>query len=251
MSNLVQCPQCLHMNAANSEICEQCGALLCLDDGDPTQATIATGELATDVSDFPEFPAPVTTRRIEPGPEQNEPRWGDARIDERTRLLAHVIHHDRSILLDIHATGSVVLGRQQLDTSAGTKLDLSEFDALEAGVSRQHARFELKDYSLYITDLDSTNGTYLNGLRILPRQPRVVRDGDEVRLGRLKLQILFLHPGETQTQIPADSPAEHSTDDPADNLSDSPAEDPMDDPADSPADNPADSPADSSETGNS
>ncbi|MBN2469667.1 MAG: FHA domain-containing protein [Anaerolineae bacterium] len=182
------------MNRADSDFCEACGAPL--HTADDTLPTRPAEDIVSPDADASEFPAQVATRTVEAGPERNEPRWGDARIDERTQLLAYVIHHDRSLRLDIHATGTVVVGRQQLDSCPEAKLDLSEFDALEAGISREHARFELKDYSLYITDLDSTNGTYLNGLRILPRQPRVVRDGDEVRLGRLKLQILFVRPME-------------------------------------------------------
>lgn len=197
MSDLVKCPYCMHMNLAERETCEACGAVL---RDVPTLAAVNTDKLEDIDGVEQHISAPVTTRIVEPGPEHNEPRWGGASIDDRTRLLAHVIHHDRSVALNLSATGSLLLGRQQLGETQEPKLDLAEFDALEAGVSRQHARFELRDYSLYITDLDSTNGTYLNGLRILPWQPRVVRDGDEVRLGRLKLQILFMHTPEGQDQ---------------------------------------------------
>jgi len=40
-----------------------------------------------------------------------------------------------------------------------------------------------------VVDLDSTNGTFLNGMRIMPHQPRILRDGDEIRLGLLKIIV--------------------------------------------------------------
>jgi pSer/pThr/pTyr-binding forkhead associated (FHA) protein len=45
--------------------------------------------------------------------------------------------------------------------------------------------------TLTLVDLGSTNGTHLNGQRLIPNQPRVLRDGDEVRLGKLVFHIFF------------------------------------------------------------
>ena len=44
--------------------------------------------------------------------------------------------------------------------------------------SRRHARFEQDETGFYIRDLDSTNGTYLNGERVVDRQ--LLRNNDEV-----------------------------------------------------------------------
>lgn len=50
-------------------------------------------------------------------------------------------------------------------------------------VSFDHARIELTADGARLLDAGSTNGTYLNGLRITDAMP--LRRGDEVRLGRL------------------------------------------------------------------
>ena len=42
-----------------------------------------------------------------------------------------------------------------------------------------------------MVDLGTPNGTYLNGQRLIPNQARVLRDGDDVRLGHLVLQVKF------------------------------------------------------------
>jgi len=50
-------------------------------------------------------------------------------------------------------------------------------------VSRNHARFVYTDGSWQVTDLDSTNGTFLDGKRLLPDHPAGLTDGQELRFG--------------------------------------------------------------------
>jgi pSer/pThr/pTyr-binding forkhead associated (FHA) protein len=47
-------------------------------------------------------------------------------------------------------------------------------------VSRHHARLELRDGRWFLVDLDSSNGTLVNGRRVRDTE---VRAGDEIRLG--------------------------------------------------------------------
>ena len=42
-----------------------------------------------------------------------------------------------------------------------------------------------------IMDRSSANGTYVNGERLIPNDPHVLRDGDEIRLGKLVAHIYF------------------------------------------------------------
>lgn len=79
--------------------------------------------------------------------------------------------------------GRTDLGR---DRSAGLPL-------LEGnGVSRRHARVEVDERgAARIRDLGSTNGTWVNGIRIDTGAHRPLADGDKVRIGSLVLK--FLH----------------------------------------------------------
>ncbi len=55
----------------------------------------------------------------------------------------------------------------------------------DPGVSRRHARLALApDGSLTIVDLESANGTYVNGEQLVSGVPRAITDADEVTLGR-------------------------------------------------------------------
>jgi len=54
-------------------------------------------------------------------------------------------------------------------------------------LSAVHARFFFKNNQWMVEDLQSTNGTYINGERL--STPSVLIDGDEVACGRIRLLI--------------------------------------------------------------
>jgi pSer/pThr/pTyr-binding forkhead associated (FHA) protein len=56
----------------------------------------------------------------------------------------------------------------------------------ESTMSREHAVIGFDAEGCYVEDLQSTNGTKVNGERVARAR---LRDGDEVQLGRLKLQV--------------------------------------------------------------
>jgi ABC-type multidrug transport system ATPase subunit/pSer/pThr/pTyr-binding forkhead associated (FHA) protein len=62
------------------------------------------------------------------------------------------------------------------------------------GVSRRHARLYLQDGQYFLEDLNSSNGTFLNGERLV--QPRRLKSGDVIRLGQ---SVTF----EYQVELPA------------------------------------------------
>jgi pSer/pThr/pTyr-binding forkhead associated (FHA) protein len=59
------------------------------------------------------------------------------------------------------------------------------------GVSRRHAAIRLQDKQLHVSDLGSSNGTFLNGTRLNAHRPYQIKDGDEVRLGQMVLRLYF------------------------------------------------------------
>ena len=61
-------------------------------------------------------------------------------------------------------------------------------------VSRRHARLEIVDDQLVLTDLGSTNGTYVNDARVT-RQ--VLVPGDRMRIGRYELTWTLVDPKAT------------------------------------------------------
>lgn len=68
---------------------------------------------------------------------------------------------------------SVTVGRENCDI-------LLPQDTL---VSRNHARFQVQGEVVTVTDLGSTNGTYINQVLLQPHIPQTIRAGDTVRIG--------------------------------------------------------------------
>jgi two-component system NtrC family sensor kinase len=82
----------------------------------------------------------------------------------------------------------------ELGAKAGKEIgvDLGAFDARGHGVSRRHLKLWPTDTDLFAVDLDSTNGTILNGHRLEPNNPYTLVDGDVIKLGSLAFVVRFL-----------------------------------------------------------
>jgi hypothetical protein len=107
--------------------------------------------------------------------------------NHRTVVFAMI---DSEILLPIPVVSRVTIGRVD-DESEDVDIDLTPYGGRERGVSRRHATLYRTQHTLSLVDLKSTNGTFLNGTRMTPHQPRLLREGDEVRLGNMRFHIYF------------------------------------------------------------
>ncbi len=159
----VGCPSCGADNLPGTLFCVQCGTYL------PSGGPL----------------------RTEPLPEQENGRPAHRREDtEETQcamisIEVEVLSSGRSMLF----TGDreILVGR--LDAAHGIfpELDMTADDGLEQGVSRRHARIYTRDGTCFVEDLDSTNGTFLNGERVTPYLPYAFHDGDVLSFGSLRL----------------------------------------------------------------
>lgn len=89
--------------------------------------------------------------------------------------------------MDVHDV--TVVGRSDPTDSVVPDLDLATYGAQSLGVSRRHAILLPTAEGLCMMDLDSTNGTWLNGVYLQPGQKYRVRAGDRVEFGRLRLVV--------------------------------------------------------------
>lgn len=89
----------------------------------------------------------------------------------------------------------------------------------KGNVSKRHARLLFRDGRFIVTDLKSTNGTYVNGRKI--SQATIVREGDKIYIGDFVLRIESAAPGgasvseppraapDESSQVPSPPPAQH------------------------------------------
>lgn len=82
-------------------------------------------------------------------------------------------------------------GRPPFDVGRDAGADLVLHDP---EVSRRHARFESRNGVVFVDDLASRNGTFLNGRRI--REALEVRAGDAIDVGTTRLIVKGVEPVE-------------------------------------------------------
>lgn len=94
---------------------------------------------------------------------------------------------DTSVCMKLELNGEVTLGRGAEEP--GTLSLFNSHNTESLGVSRRHALIRPSDSKLYIFDLNSTNGTWVNGHAVGSNMPHTLSDGDRVMLGRLEFTV--------------------------------------------------------------
>jgi DNA-binding response OmpR family regulator len=91
--------------------------------------------------------------------------------------------------LKIRLEKPLVVGRGDTNGEFRPDIDLGAYGGEEAGISRRHLTLHGDERSLYVTDLHSGNGTFINGARLEGDKPYSLRPDDELRLGRMKVDV--------------------------------------------------------------
>ena len=60
----------------------------------------------------------------------------------------------------------------------------------DTSVSRLHARFRKQGSTVYLQDLDSTNGTYVNKKQLSVGEERIIERGDEIQFGKIIVNVV-------------------------------------------------------------
>lgn len=162
---MIICSQCQHTNPHGAIFCLDCGVSLDRDQHGDTQSILHIA--ATQVQ--PLDPAPMRPSIVEPV------------------FCATVIATGRRIRLPLAAP--LLVGR--LDRSRGTQpaIDLSDDGGYDGGVSRQHARILMADGAIYVEDLASANGTFINDRQIAPHTRYAIFPNMHLRFGSVVLRI--------------------------------------------------------------
>ncbi len=166
----VNCPHCGKTNQRHEVFCYSCGQLL-----EPVKGAYDTrvlGEATSTPLDSEHFGTDsVLVLRVRGSTENYETRPQNS---------------DHEIIIGRSSKGSVL----------APDIDLTNKQASDLGVSRLHLsiRFDKEHEAILVSDLGSANGSYINGQRMMAKEVRVLRHGDELRLGKLVLLASFRHP---------------------------------------------------------
>jgi len=83
----------------------------------------------------------------------------------------------------------VYLGRRDEQQNIYPQIDLTDDGGARYGVSRRHARIHQSEDGIFIEDMGSTNGTYINNQPLIPFKLYPLELGDLLQLGQLKASV--------------------------------------------------------------
>jgi hypothetical protein len=124
--------------------------------------------------------------------------WGEMRLPESAVVVMQILTAVDPLVLP--RAQKLVIGRGGAAGLRAPDIDLTSWGAERYGVSRRHASLEIRDDAVFLTDLGSTNGTYLNAQRLSPGDARIVCSGDELCFGNLMAHLYFRDVTEANSQ---------------------------------------------------
>jgi len=169
---MIICPTCEHENTDGAVFCDNCGAQLVGEDKNTTQAIRASSDKLELPDDFQE-PVPYS---------KELDTWASLHLLESGHILPL---SDRM---------EFTMGRISDDQPIMPDIDLTPYKAYANGVSRLHAVLKREGKRVFIQDLGSSNGTYVNGERLKENLDHTLHHGDIIAFGKLKIQILLKNP---------------------------------------------------------
>jgi predicted amidophosphoribosyltransferase len=151
-----QCPVCGANVLPGQAFCASCGAAL-----EPVEAT------------------------LEP---ETIPEPAVAPIAEST-VGPYVEIADSGAYIPLVDQPELLMGRVDEISGVYPDVDMTPHGGEESGVSRRHARLIHEGSAWFVIDLNSTNGTFVNGTELQPKTRAPLSDGDRLTLGELEIIV--------------------------------------------------------------
>jgi CheY-like chemotaxis protein len=159
----LRCPTCGQPRQPNQALCPHCGRIFLSAD------KLQTGPRSTAY-----------------GPGVRAWSKGPVTLDGQHDIVLQI----RNEPLVLPQANELILGWPTALDEQGV-VDLSPWGAKGLGVSRRHLRLVREHGLLHAIDLNSTNGTWIDGRRLVPNSQYVVRDGDYLSLANLRMRVSF------------------------------------------------------------
>jgi hypothetical protein len=161
------CPVCKYKNEQEAVICARCGAYL-----EPISGTA------------------LTTKAIE------MPMSDTGKVE--ALLFDKALIPVDGIAFYIDGTSKPVFSSSDKEFVIGRKvkenwealIDLSKFGGYQLGLSRRHVTIRRTDLGYEVIDF-STNGTWLNGERLMPHKPYPLANGSQLQLARMRFVVMY------------------------------------------------------------
>ena len=166
---MIVCPNCQHQELPGALFCSECGAQLAF-----------TDKLSKE-----------TIQRVEKETKKtvSEPTPAQQRVGAESQISLNLI--DSGKMLSLVGRNEFTIGRITEGQPILPDIDLTPYEAYSQGVSRLHAALKIINQRVVVVDLGSSNGTRVNGQKIVPNVDYPINHGDVLALGRLRIQMLI------------------------------------------------------------
>lgn len=169
---MIHCPECGAEHLPGTLFCDDCGAAV----HPAARAHLAAdGPAGLPLAANP-APAGAPSPAAPPPPTATGPR------DINFRLP----HHDVAFTL---SGAQIHIGRADPEDGFFPEVDLTEYGAQDRGVSRKHAVIQWVEGGYVITDRHSSNGTWLDGVRLIAGYAYQIPPRATVRFGGLLVHL--------------------------------------------------------------
>jgi hypothetical protein len=175
---MIVCPNCHHKELPGALFCSECGARLISLDYLTTQSIKKTNTDNLNETIVEDSQDSIST---------HDDIFSKQAIS--SDLALYLIEAKQT--LQLAGRSEFTLGRVAEGQPILPDVDLSPFDAYAQGVSRLHAALKLNKNRVAIMDLGSSNGTRVNGQKIVPHVDYPINHNDQIALGKLRIQILI------------------------------------------------------------
>lgn len=152
-----------HENPDGSMYCDQCG-----EDLSAAAASSAGAPPAQGYQDYQAASAP-------PAPAASAPATS-----------ARLVIKEDGAEFPLQGKTEFLIGREDPVSNIFPDIDLTPHNGEDYGVSRMHAKIYVEDGQYTLEDLNSTNSTYINRQKLAAKTPTPIKDGDEVRFGKVE-----------------------------------------------------------------
>ncbi len=168
---MIVCPNCKHQEPSGALFCGNCGSELTYSETPDATSHLSSALHSSPLDDSSlSFPLP---------PLQNH----------NAKVALRIMGNNEIIYLSGRDEFSI--GRATIGQPIVPDIDLTPYQAYEAGVSRLHISLHVGIAPVHVKDLGSVNGTRVNGKKITPHTELPVSHGDILTLGKMKIQILI------------------------------------------------------------
>ena len=171
---MIICPNCHHEELPGSLFCSECGTQLVVSETPTTQ------HIQRNPSDI---------LAVKPPSQSPATAQSSTNLVIDTVVSLHMV--DSGQILQLGGQTEFTIGRTAEGQPILPDVDLSVYEAYAQGVSRLHAALKIHNQRVVITDLGSSNGTRVNGQKIVPHVDYPLNHGDMIALGKFAIQVLI------------------------------------------------------------